>query len=436
MEIIPIRGIPEITTETSLPQYIWRGVEKMESALKETDILVIASKAVAKWKGYVFRERDVIPSPIAKRISPILQRSPEYCQIVLNGSEEIVRLAPGVLITRTTHGFVMANAGVDASNTAHPDEYIVLPPNLDELAEEIRNELFQLSHVDVAIIISDTFGRPWRNGQTDLAVGCAGLEPLLDLRGTTDDIGQPLNSTLPAVADELAAAADLVAEKTGRIPAVLIRGYHYAKGKSGASCLVMDKMRDLFGPETEGVRALAQLMLRRSVRIFSPRKIPEELLKQILAAGQAAPSAHGNKPWNFSVIADDVKREAFLRALAHRHRHDMESIGLSEDKIKQRLAHSCETLGTAAALIIISARDTVPHNPLAGGLEAERILTIQSAALAGGQMLLAATFLGLGACWYAAPLFCSDLVQELLNLPEGYTPQGMLAMGYPAQISP
>lgn len=439
MELIPVQHLPEIHTDTPLPQLIHQEITQMGIRLCAGDILVVTSKVVAKWKGWVVREEDVVPSLTAQEISQIIRCSPAYCQLVLNASQEIVRLAPGVLITRTRHGFVMANAGVDASNTAHPGEYVILPDNLDDLAVEIRAELLSLCGVEVAVVISDTFGRPWRNGQIDLAVGCAGLAPLLDLSGVEDSAGRKLKSTLTAIADELAAAADLVAGKTARIPAVLIRGYQYQRGAGSARELVMPEERDLFGSEPSGACALAQMMLRRSVRHFQKRPVPQPFLEMILAAGRSAPSAHHSRPWNFTVVSEENMRNKILEDLARRHGEDMEKAGFSQEKIMERLEHSRQTLGTAAALIILSARERVPANPLSaiadavGGKQVEEILTIQSVAIAGGQMLLAAFFLGLGGCWYAAPLFCPDTVRACVDIPDGYTPQGMIALGYPAE---
>lgn len=432
MEVLPIPGLPEIEPGCDLPRLICGAAAAAGLRLEDGDVLVVASKAVAKWRGCVVRPEDVTPGPRARGISPILNKSPAYCQIVLDQTREIVRLAPGVLITRTRHGFVLANAGVDASNTARPGEYVVLPEDLDGLARRLRGALAALCQKAPAVIISDTFGRPWRNGQTDLAVGCAGLSPLLDLRGRRDDIGQSLRCTMTAVADELAAAADLVSGKTGRIPAVLIRGYACPAGEEGAAALVMPRERDLFGPDPAGGCALAALLLRRSVRRFARREIPGVLLSQVLAAGDRAPSAHNAKPWHFCAVSDPARRRAFCGALAQRHRRDMERSGFSPERIEAKLARSRDTLGTAGAYIVLFARQAVPDNPLAENGEAERLLTAQSVALAGGQMLLAAAFLGLGACWYAAPLFCADLVRELCAAPEGYTPQGMIALGYPA----
>ena len=433
MELYPIDHIPEIDTNSNLPALIYQGVTKMGKALAAGDILVITSKVVAKWKGCVRRLEDIQPGPAAQRISQILGRPPAYCQMVLDVSSEIVRLAPGVMITRTHHGFVMANGGIDGSNTAHSGEYIYLPENLDELAQEIRDSLMAAGAPEIAIVLSDTFGRPWRNGQVDLAVGCAGLEPLLDLRNTQDDIGQTLFSTLPAIADELSAAADLVAGKTNRVPAVLIRGYHYPKGDSGTEPLIMPRERDLFGPASIGPQALAMLLQRHSVRVFQKRPVPKQLLGQILAAGQAAPSSHNCKPWHFHVIDQESALKPFWAALTQRRTYDMRQAGFREALVHEWLDRNKRTLETAAALIILSGKKRPEENPLDENGEIDRMLTIQSVALAGGQMLLAASFLGLGACWYAAPLFCADLVENLIALPEEYVPHGMLALGYAAE---
>ncbi len=249
MEVLPIRGLPEILPGCDLARLLWEGAKSAGTPLRPGDVLVVASKAVSKWQGCLRRLEEIVPGPEALRVAEITGRVPEYCQVVLDESVELVRLAPGVVITRTKQGFVLANSGVDGSNTTHPGEYLVLPEDPDALAEQLRRELAALCGGDLAVIISDTFGRPWRTGQTDLAVGCAGLAPLLDMAGKQDDIGQTLRYTAAAVADELAGAADLVAGKTGRVPAVLIRGYDYAPGEGGIQSMLMPRERDLFGSD-------------------------------------------------------------------------------------------------------------------------------------------------------------------------------------------
>jgi coenzyme F420-0:L-glutamate ligase/coenzyme F420-1:gamma-L-glutamate ligase len=224
--------------------------------LRDGEIVAIAHKAVSKAEGAVVRLADVQPGARARALAAQQDKDPRAVQVVLDQSQELVRAANGVLICRTHHGFVCANAGVDASNTAADpaeraaqDTVIVLPANPDASARRIRRRLYELTGASPAVLISDSFGRAWRHGQCDVAIGCAGLAPLEDWRGRTDGTGLKLRATWLAVADAIAASADLARAKDSHEPVVIVSGlerFVTAEEGPGAGALLRPAAEDLF----------------------------------------------------------------------------------------------------------------------------------------------------------------------------------------------
>jgi coenzyme F420-0:L-glutamate ligase/coenzyme F420-1:gamma-L-glutamate ligase len=218
-------------------------------ALRSDDAIVIAHKVVSKAEGRIRTLRGVVAEERAAALANDLGKDPRHVQVVLDESAEVLRAARGVLICVTRHGFVCANAGVDASNVPGEDTVLMLPLEPDRSARTIRDRLRELTGAAPAVVITDSFGRAWRHGQVDVAIGCAGLSPLEDWRGRTDAHGRELRATWIAVADELAAAADLVRTKDGGQPVVLIRGaqrHVTIDDGPGAAALVRAEPEDLF----------------------------------------------------------------------------------------------------------------------------------------------------------------------------------------------
>lgn len=239
LEIFPLEGREELTQETDLAAWI-----ADRYTPENGDVLVVSSKVISKVEGHLVCCADVKPSDFAHVLAERTHHDPVYCEVVLRESADIVRMAPGVVLCRTRHGFVLANAGVDASNC--PEGYLaVLPPDPDASAAHLRDAVRQRTGKTVAVILSDTFGRAWRIGQTDLAVGVAGMSPVRNYEGTEDRQGRALRWTCLADADELASAAELVRGKADGVPVVVIRGYEPA-GEGGISDLLMPPERDLF----------------------------------------------------------------------------------------------------------------------------------------------------------------------------------------------
>jgi coenzyme F420-0:L-glutamate ligase/coenzyme F420-1:gamma-L-glutamate ligase len=243
LEIRPVRGIPEVRAGDDLPDLIARAAGE---DLRAGDILVVTHKIVSKAEGRLVDLRAVEPSALAKGFAARYGRDPRQIEVVLRESRRVVRMDRGLIIAETHHGFVCANAGVDASNVPGDDTVCLLPVDPDASAKRLREALTARTGSDLAVIISDSFGRPWREGITNVAIGVAGMKPLADYRGRRDPYGYPLEASILAVADELAAAAELVMGKTEAIPAATIRNYPYKSAPGTASDLLMAPERDLF----------------------------------------------------------------------------------------------------------------------------------------------------------------------------------------------
>ena len=243
IEILPIANIPEIQPGDDVAECIVRGAG---SGLRAGDILIVTHKIVSKAEGRVVDLRGIEPSAIAKRFAFEYGKDPRQVEVVLRESRRIVRMDRGVIISETHHGFVCANAGVDASNVPGRESVCLLPVDPDASARTLRKRIAELTNLDLPVIISDSFGRAWRFGITNVAVGVSGMDPLVDYRGGEDPHGNPLEASVLAVADEIA-AAELMMNKTDGIPAAIVRGYDYRQGEeTSGRDLLMPPERDMF----------------------------------------------------------------------------------------------------------------------------------------------------------------------------------------------
>jgi coenzyme F420-0:L-glutamate ligase / coenzyme F420-1:gamma-L-glutamate ligase len=242
VRVIPLRGIPELEEDDDLAALLADAAARA-GGFEDGDVLVVAQKAVSKVEGRVVDLSTVEPSAQARALAG--EEDPRRLEVILRESKELVRTRPPLVIVETQHGFVCASAGVDASNAKGSDTLVLLPVDPDASAAQLRVRLRDTTGVDLGVIVSDSFGRAWRKGTTDVALGVAGVAPLLDLRGTKDSMGYELHSTEIAVADEIAGAAELVLGKTQGVPAAIVRGVD-AAGEGTGQELLMPRERDLF----------------------------------------------------------------------------------------------------------------------------------------------------------------------------------------------
>ncbi len=245
LEIFAVSGLPEITSGDPLGALLLQAMEQNGPGLQDGDVLVVAQKVVSKAEGRMVELSRVEPSPNALSLAEKLGKDARHLEVILRESKRIVRMDGGVIIVETHQGLVCANAGVDTSNV--PEGWVsLLPADPDASARRLLEELGSATGKRLAVIISDTFGRPWREGLTNVAIGVAGFQPLLDYRGKQDRQGNPLAATVIATADELAAAAELVMGKTAGRPAALVRNFPWAPGPGKAADLIRPKEKDLF----------------------------------------------------------------------------------------------------------------------------------------------------------------------------------------------
>lgn len=247
IELIGLDGIPEVVPGDDLAGMIADAAGTSGVSLADADVLVVTQKIVSKSEGRLVELASVEPSDLARSWATRWGKDPRQVELVLRESASIVRMGPGgLIISRTRHGLVCANAGVDVSNVGGGDVASLLPEDPDASAAQIREGLRERTGTSPAVVISDSFGRPWRNGIVNVAIGSAGIEAVLDLRGTPDAADREMQATVIAVADQLASAADLAGGKVEQRPVVVVRGFAWRPSEQGASVLVMEPDRDLF----------------------------------------------------------------------------------------------------------------------------------------------------------------------------------------------
>ena len=246
ISIIPLLGIPEIKPGDDLVKMVIDAAFKQDVTIEDRDIFVFAQKIVSKSEGRIVKINDVSPSPFAIETGKLLDKDPRIVEIILRESRRIVKMDRGRLIVENTKGIVCANAGVDMSNVGGGMEATLLPEDPDESAKRFAEGFKKELGVDVAVIITDTVGRPWRDGLVQIAIGCYGISPLKDYRGKKDSKGYDLRATALAVADEISSAAGLVMGKTEGVPVAVVRGYEYEKSTEGTKRLLRNPENDLF----------------------------------------------------------------------------------------------------------------------------------------------------------------------------------------------
>jgi coenzyme F420-0:L-glutamate ligase/coenzyme F420-1:gamma-L-glutamate ligase len=410
-----VEGLPEVRPGDDLAALL-DGTD-----LRDGDVVVVTSKVVSKAEGRLVPVTGTADEREAQRQALIDAES----------VREVARRGP-TRIVETRHGFVLASAGVDTSNVDR-DVIALLPLDPDESARRLRDGLRERRGVDVAVVVSDTFGRPWRLGLTDVAIGVAGMGAVRDFIGRADSYGNELNMTQVAEADEVAAAAELVMGKLDGVPVAVVRGLTPPPDDGrGARAMLRSAAEDIFRTGTDEV-----VTGRRTVRSFLPDRVDPALVQRAIAAAVTAPAPHHTTPWRFVLVDTDEARAALLTAMREAWVADLTADGLPPDRIERRLARSDALLGAAPYLVVpCLVMDGAHSYPDERRQRAEREMFLVSMGAAVENLLIALSASGLGACWVSSTMFCAEPVRRALGLPETFDPMGAVAIGKPAATPP
>jgi coenzyme F420-0:L-glutamate ligase/coenzyme F420-1:gamma-L-glutamate ligase len=412
LTVLPVTGLPEIAAGADLAPLI-ADAALAGPGLLEGDIIVITSKIVSKAEDRVItgNRDDAIR---AETVRVVARRGP-------------------TTISQTRHGLVMAAAGVDESNT-EPGTLVLLPVDPDASAQRLRKAIGERAGVRLAVIITDTMGRPWRAGQTDAAIGAAGITPLRDHRGQADTFGNLLEVTVAAVADEIAAAADLIKQKTTGVPVAIVRGLSElvtdAAGP-GASAIIRPAAEDMFR-----LGAADVLTARRTVREFTSAPVSPDAVRRAIAAAITAPAPHHSQPWRFAVLESAQARTRLLDDMLAAWKDDLTADGFTAEQIARRVRRGDPLRNAPLIIVPCLVADAAHTYPDATRNASERTMFVVAMGAAIENLLVALAVEGLGSCWISSTLFCREIATQSLGLPADWEPMGAVGVGHPAAPAP
>jgi coenzyme F420-0:L-glutamate ligase/coenzyme F420-1:gamma-L-glutamate ligase len=404
IEVVPLEGLPEVRPQDDLAMLLAEPLGSM--GVRDGDVVAVTQKIVSKAEGRVVPQGDGRQAWVERETRRVVARRGD------------------LVIAETRHGFVCANAGVDASNV-EAGFLSLLPEDPDGTAERLREALTERLGVEVAVVITDTFGRTWRRGVVNVSIGCAGIPALVDLRGTADHHGRELEATVVALADEVAAASGLAMGKASRVPAALVRGVAFDAATVPISELVRPPEEDLFRSSP-----LLSISERRTIRAFGAGDVPREAVEEAVRAACTAPAPHHTRPWSFSAIWSPAAKRRLLGAIAEAWREDLRGDGTPEATIERRIARSDAVLGAAPVLIVPWVRFEGAH-PYADAerAHAEQEMFLLSGGAAIQNLLLALSAQGFASCWISSTLFCQEESRAALGMSEEWFALGTVAAG-------
>ncbi|MFX1569863.1 MAG: coenzyme F420-0:L-glutamate ligase [Promethearchaeota archaeon] len=443
IKIIGLKEIPLIKRGDNLSKIIINALDKNKITLENGDIIVIAQSIISKSNGRIRNLNKINPSEraieVCNSVAPkakilgLPKKDPKLVQAILDESKELI-MSEHVLITETKHGFICADAGIDKSNIGGKDIISLLPENPDKDAEKIRIALENMSNKEIAVIISDSFGRAFRVGAIGTAIGVSGINPILDMRGKKDLYGYELQTTIVGQVDSLAAAAQLVmGESNEGIPIVLIRGYNFKiNEKATIKAILRDKQIDLFRKKNNK-EFLEILKKRRSYKFnFANKHVEKKIIEECIELACWAPSAHNGQFWRYIILGKGILREKLIDKMNEKLIDDLLKDGIELKTIKEKVCKTRNKFIDAPFLILLCLddRDLEKYKDTER-TQNEFFLGIQSISSSATYLLLAFEMKELAACWYCAPLFAGEVIKNALKLPTSYIPMAFFTVGYP-----